>query len=73
MRLMVDEKHQGKGYGREIMRQVLDTLYSNERIQNVGISYEPENETARKLYASLGFMEPGELIENETLAILNLR
>lgn len=73
MRLMVDEKFQGKGYGREIMQLVLDVFRADERIQNAGISYEPENESARKLYASLGFIEPGDLIENETLANLNLR
>ena len=73
MRLMVDDQFQGKGYGREIMRQVLDGFRADERIKNVGISYEPENEVARNLYASLGFVEPGELIENETLAVLNLR
>jgi diamine N-acetyltransferase len=73
MRLMVDEKFQGKGYGREIMKQVLDVFRANAQIKNVGISYEPENEGARKLYASLGFVEPGEIMDGETLAILNLR
>lgn len=73
MRLMVDEKYQGKGHGREIMKQVLDSFRTDERIKNVGISYEPENEVARKLYASLGFEEPGEIIDGETLAVLNLR
>ena len=73
MRLMVDEKFQGKGYGREIMQQVLEVFRTNEQIKNVGISYEPHNEGARKLYAGLGFVEPGELLEGETLAVLNLR
>jgi diamine N-acetyltransferase len=73
MRLMVDERFQGKGYGREIMRQVLDVLRTDERVRNVGISYEPHNEIARKLYASLGFIEPGEMLDDETLAVLSLR
>ena len=73
MRLMVDDKFQGKGYGREIMRQILDVFRVDERIKNVGISYELENAGARKLYASLGFVEPGEMLEGETLAVLNLR
>jgi diamine N-acetyltransferase len=73
MRLMVDQRFQGKGYGREIMQSVLKTFRENEQIHNVGISYEPENEVARKLYASLGFVEPGEMIDGETLAVLNLR
>ena len=73
MRLMVDDKFQGKGYGREIMRQVLDGFRADGRIKNVGISYEPENEVARKLYASLGFIEPGEVLDEETLAVLKIR
>jgi len=73
MRLMVDERFQGKGYGRAIMQQVLDVFRENEQVKNVGISYEPHNEGARKLYASLGFVEPGEMLEDETLAVLSLR
>lgn len=72
-RLMVDQQFQGKGYGREIMQLVLESFREDERIRNVGISYEPENEVARKLYASLGFVEPGEMMEGETLAVLKLR
>jgi diamine N-acetyltransferase len=55
------------------MKQVLDVFRANGQIKNVGISYEPENEAARKLYASLGFVEPGEIMDGETLAVLNLR
>ena len=72
IRLMVDEKYQGKGYGRFGMEKMLESFRADERIRVVGISYEPENEGARKLYASLGFVEPGELIEGETLAVLKL-
>ena len=60
IRLMVDEKHQGKGFGRFGMQKMLETFRADERIQTVGISYEPENEAARKLYASLGFEETGD-------------
>jgi len=73
MRLMVAQQFQGKGYGREIMQLVLKRFREDEQIRNVGISYEPENEVARKLYASLGFVEPGEMLEGETLAVLKLR
>jgi len=73
IRLMVDEKFQGKGYGRFGMEKLLEIFRADERIRVVGISYEPENEGARKLYASLGFIEPGEMIEGETLAVLKLK
>jgi diamine N-acetyltransferase len=73
VRLMVDHKFQGKGYGREIMQLVLKDFSENEKIKNIGISYEPENAVARKLYASLGFVEPGEMLDGETMAVLQLR
>ncbi len=73
IRLMVDEKFQGKGYGKFGMGKMLEFFRADDRIKEVGISYEPENEGARKLYASLGFVETGEIIEGEAVALLKLR
>ena len=72
-RLMIDDKFQGKGYGRFGMQKVLEIFQAEARIQRVGISYEPENEAARKLYASLGFEETGKMIEGEVEAVLQLK
>ena len=72
-RLMVDEKFQGKGYGRFGMQKILEIFRADVRIKEVGISYEPENEAARKLYASLGFSETGRMVEDEVEAVLKLR
>jgi diamine N-acetyltransferase len=73
IRLMVDDKYQGQGYGRFGMKWMLDCFQSNDQIRTVAISYEPDNEVGRKLYASLGFVETGEMVEEEVLAILQLR
>lgn len=73
IRLMVDEKQQGKGYGRFGMNWMLERFMSDNRIKTVGISYEPGNEVGRKLYASLGFVETGEIIEGEVLVVLKLK
>jgi diamine N-acetyltransferase len=73
IRLMVDDKYQGKGYGRFGMETMLEIFRADERIDTVGISYESENDVARKLYASLGFEETGKMIEGEVEAILRLR
>jgi diamine N-acetyltransferase len=70
---MVDKNHQGKGYGKFAMQTMLEIFRAEERIQEVGISYEPHNEVARKLYASFGFVEPGEMVGDEVLAVLRLR
>jgi len=72
-RLMVDEKFQGKGYGKFAMQKALEIFRADERIKNVAISYEPENDVARKLYTSLGFVETGEIVEDEVVALLKLR
>jgi RimJ/RimL family protein N-acetyltransferase len=73
LRLMVDEKYQGKGYGRAAMESMLVTFRADECVSVVCITYEPENNPARKLYASLGFEETGEFMENEVVALLRLR
>ena len=72
-RLMVDEKFQGKGYGKFAMQKALEIFQADERIKNVAISYEPDNDGARKLYASLGFVETGETVDDEVVAVLKLR
>ena len=73
LRLMVDEKYQGNGYGRAAMESMLATFRADECVSVVCITYEPENHPARKLYASLGFEETGEFMENEVVALLRLR
>ena len=73
LRLMVDDAHQGKGYGKFGMNWMLEKYRADERVRVVGISYEPNNEVARTLYANLGFQETGEIVDGEALALLNLR
>lgn len=72
-RLMVDQNVQRRGYGRAAMEKVLESFRADGRVREIGISYEPENEVARKLYAELGFVETGEIIDDEVLAVLRLR
>jgi diamine N-acetyltransferase len=73
MRLMVDENHQGKGYGKFGVQKMLQIFQSDERIRSVGISYEPGNDGARKLYASLGFVETGRMLDGEVEAVYKIR
>lgn len=73
IRLMVDQSQQGRGYGKFGMEKMLEIFRQDERVQSVGISYEPHNDAARKLYASLGFVETGEIFEGEAIAVCKLR
>ena len=72
-RLMVADEYQGKGYGRSAMQCILEIFLGDERIKEVGISYEPDNDVARKLYASLGFVETGRVLGEEDEAVFRRR
>lgn len=56
-RLMIDQAHQGKGYGRAAMEQVVGRLRAQPGCSEILIAYQTTNEAARQLYASLGFIE----------------
>ncbi len=73
-RLMIDEKHQGNGYGREAVRLALDFVRTMPcgMAEYCWLSYEPENVAARELYRSFGFVETGEYDGEEMIAILEL-
>ena len=73
-RLMIDKRYQKNGYGRQAMERALELVrtFPYGEAEEVILSYEPENHTARKLYASLGFRERGELDEGEQEAYLRL-
>ena len=62
-RLMIDEKHQGKGYGRAATLAVIERLSEIENFRELYLSFEPENENAEKLYQSIGFERTGEIDE----------
>ena len=60
VRLMIDAKHQGKGYGKSATRAVIETLNEDFGCQEVFLSFVPENVGAEKLYSDLGFERTGE-------------
>ena len=60
-RLMIDQRHQRRGYGRAAMLLLIDRIRSemDENRHRIFISFEPENEAAKALYESLGFEPDG--------------
>ncbi len=73
-RLMIDKKYQGREYGKEAVRLALDFIktFPCGKAEFVWLSYEPENDNARRLYASYGFKESGEMDGDEVIAVLRL-
>lgn len=69
-RLMVDKNHQGNGYGRAAMEQVIQRISAQSDCTEIYISYQPDNTIAAKLYASMGFLNEGEMVDDEILVRL---
>ena len=66
-RFMIDKRYQGKGYGRKAAELALDYIrtFPCGKADTCWLSYEPENEVAKKLYASFGFIEQPQFYKGE--------
>ncbi len=69
VRLMIDSRYQGRGYGRAAMRAAIAMLSSFAGCKAFKVSYDPENLAAEALYLSLGFRPTGEVLDGETVAV----
>ena len=74
LRLMIDAAYQGRGFGREAVGLAPDFIraFPCGRAELCRLSCEPENEAARRLYASFGFRETGGKDGGEIIAALKL-
>jgi len=70
-RLMIDRRHQGKGYGRIVTLEIINRLKQVPECREITLDYVPENLAAAHLYRSLGF-ETVEGTEHEIVAKLRL-
>lgn len=73
-RLMIDKKFQGKGFGKKAMDLALEFIntFPCGIAKYCWLSYESDNDVARELYKSVGFVETGEKDGEEIVAILKL-
>lgn len=73
-RLMIDWRYQRRGYGREAAELALAFIRTAPcgEAAYCWLSYVPENTAAKRLYASLGFIETGERDGEENIAVLRL-
>ena len=71
-RLMIDKKFQGKGFGKKAIDLALEFVntFPCGTAKYCWLSYESENNIARQLYKSVGFIETDEKDGEEIVAIL---
>ena len=70
--LMIDRWHQRQGYGRAVVAQLLERAAANGH-RDAALSYHTGNTLAQSLYASTGFVETGELVDDGTVARKRLK
>ncbi|MCL2204338.1 MAG: GNAT family N-acetyltransferase [Defluviitaleaceae bacterium] len=74
-RFMIDDKHQGKGYGKEAMAWLINWVKSKPHGYEVKCFYTsvvPTSDIATKLYERMGFVKTGAQIEDEDIMKLVL-
>lgn len=64
-RLMIAQDHQGKGYGKQAMEQVIGYVKKLPGAYRLGVSYVPGPGCPQEFYTKLGFVPTGEVHEGE--------
>jgi diamine N-acetyltransferase len=70
-RLMIDEKHQGRGFGTEALKILLGQL-RNSGVLSVDILHKPDNYSAIRIYERLGFVLTDETLGDDVISTLDL-
>ncbi|MFX3646865.1 MAG: GNAT family N-acetyltransferase [Paenibacillus sp.] len=64
LRFMMDEKYQGKGYGKLAIQEVIRMLQDRSDCRQIRVSHVPHNIAANTLYKRCGFQDTGEFEDN---------
>lgn len=70
-RLTIDEAYQGKGYGYAVADRLIDMIHDFDNSEMVIVRYKPNNETARRLFERLGFVEQDKVFRGRQIATLD--
>src|SRR5215217_5691399 len=68
MRYMIDTRHQSRGYGTAALPLLIDLIVERHGCNELFLGYDPCNEVAKRLYARMGFMPTGVMLEGEIVA-----
>ena len=71
--LFIDERYQGRGYGKQAASMILDRMRQDGRYDEVTLCYIEGNDVARDMYEKLGFFHTGEADEDEIIMKCRLK
>lgn len=69
----IDQRYQGRGFGCEAAKLVLDRMRQDGKYDRVALCYIQGDEAAKNLYEKLGFCHTGEAWEDEITMELALK
>ena len=72
-RIMIDKFCQRKGNGESALRAIIGQISKKPDGNEILVSYQADNQVARRLYAKLGFVEQEKYVEGRVTALLRLK
>ena len=72
-RLMIDKKHQGKGYGKAALDKLKEIAMGDEKIHKITLSTSPKNVYGIRIYEKFGFVDMKYMDEGEEVFTLDLK
>ena len=69
-RIMIDHRHQGKGYGRQAMDQLIETIKTDKSRHRIYLGVHRDGGASVKLYESLGFAFTGDVYGEEHIMVM---
>lgn len=72
-RLMIDVEHQGKGYGKAALKELVKRLAALPDCSEIFAGYKPWNNVAASLFCDVGFEKTGEMLSGEFITRLDLK
>lgn len=71
-RFMIDGRYQGSGFGRQALEQVIERVRALPNAREMTLSYVPADGGPELFYAGLGFVNTGEMHDDEMVMKLKL-
>ncbi len=71
-RFMIDQKHQGKGYGKAALDKLKEIAMDDENINKIKLSTDPKNKNGIRIYEKFGFIDMKYMDDDEEVFVLNL-
>jgi diamine N-acetyltransferase len=71
-RLLIDQRYQRMGFGRRALEQVIDYVAGRPNATSLGVSYVPAEGSPQPFYESLGFVDTGEVQDDERVMRLDV-